>query len=177
MMHQAHKLGKLAAIKGCTHPAGLRVDTFAIWRLINFLFTLDTFSRGRNPPSCEGLDNLSIYRFIKLDRFDSYNSLLHRNQPWKNFHRGSLEWMNKESVGGATHDEGDQFCFHWGGPGAWFDQHIWLLTISDPSLAGQQPLDQGQGVVFSLVMDVIVVHWMQCLGIKQCPMPRHCIYS
>ena len=48
-----------------------------------------------------------------------------------------------------------------GGPGAWFDQHIWLLTISDPSLAGQQPLDQGQGVVFSLVMDVIVV---QCQG-------------
>ena len=115
MMHQAHKLGKLAAIKGCTQPAGLRVDTFAIWRLMNLIFTLDTFPRGRNPPSCEGLDNLSIYRFIKLDRFDSYNSLLHRNQPWKNFHRGSLEWMNKESVGGATHDEGDQFCFHWGG--------------------------------------------------------------
>ena len=30
MMHQAHKLGKLAAIGGCTDPAGPRVDTFAI---------------------------------------------------------------------------------------------------------------------------------------------------
>ena len=58
--------------------------------------------------------------------------------------------MNKESVGGATHDEGDRFYFL-------CDQHICLLTISDPSSLGQEPVDQGQGTVFSLAMGVIVV--------------------
>lgn len=85
-----------------------------------------------------------------------FNSLLHKNEPWKIFLQGSLEWMDKDSAGGAVHDEGNRFCFHW----RCSDQHIGLLTISDP-WAAQQSVDQGQGVVFSLAMDVIVVQ-CQC---------------
>lgn len=33
-------------------------------------------------------------------------SRLHVNKPWKIFLRGSLEWTDKEWVGGAAHDEG-----------------------------------------------------------------------
>ena len=81
-----------------------------------------------------------------------FSSLLHKNEPLTIFFQGSLEWMDKDSAGGAVHDEGNRFCFHW----RCSDQHIGLLTISDP-WAAQQSVDQGQGVVFSLAMDVIVV--------------------